>query len=68
MHLGERRYFSVNDTGLTILEAVKEPRTFDELVARLMDVYEVSTAEATSTTRAFLDQCLSSKVILEETG
>ncbi len=68
LHLGERRYFSVNDTGLTILEATSEPRTFAELVAHLMDVYEVESAEAEATTRAFLDHCLSCHVMLEERG
>jgi hypothetical protein len=66
LHLGERRYFSVNETGLTLLEAVQEPRTFDELVASLVAEYEVTAQEAETTTRNFLDQCLASKVILEE--
>jgi hypothetical protein len=68
LHLGERRYFSVNETGLTLLEATREPRTFPELVASLVAEYDVSEAEATSTARQFLDQCLESKVILEEVG
>lgn len=68
LHLAQRRYFSVNDTGLTLLEAAKEPRTFDELVASLVSEYEVTEAEAAATTRKFLDQCLASSVILEEPG
>ena len=68
LHLGERRYFSVNDTGLTLLEAAREPRTFDQLVASLVAEYEVSEAEAAATTRQFLDQCLESRVMLEEPG
>lgn len=68
LHLGERRYFSVNETGLTLLEATRESRTFDELVANLVAEYEVSAAEATTTARQFLDQCLESNVILEERG
>jgi hypothetical protein len=68
LHLGERRYFSVNDTGLTLLEAAREPRTFGELVASLIAEYEVSEPEAAATTRQFLDRCLEAKVILEEPG
>jgi hypothetical protein len=68
LHLGERRYFSVNDTGLTLLEAARESRTFAELVASLVSEYEVSEAEAAATTRRFLDQCLAANVILEEPG
>lgn len=68
LHLGERRYFSVNETGLTLLEATREPRTFKELVASLVAEYDVSEEEATRTAREFLDQCLESKVMLEERG
>lgn len=68
LHLGERRYFSVNDTGLTLLDAAREPRTFDELVARLLAEYEVSPEEAADTTRKFLDACLAANVVLEERG
>jgi len=68
LHLGERRYFTVNDTGLTLLEAAQESRTFDQLVASLVAEYEVSEPEAAATARAFLDQCLSSNLILEERG
>lgn len=68
LHLGERRYFSVNETGLTLLEATRESRTFTELVASLVAEYEVTEAEATTTARQFLDQCLESNVMLEERG
>lgn len=68
LHLGERRYFTVNDTGLTLLERARESCTFNELVASLVAEYDVSEAEATATARQFLDQCLESKVILEERG
>ena len=68
LHLGERRYFSVNETGLTLLEATRESRTFAELVASLVAEYDVSEEDATRTAREFLDQCLESKVILEERG
>jgi hypothetical protein len=66
LHLGERRYFSVNDTGLTLLDAAREARTFDELVTRLLDEYEVTPEEAAETTRRFIDACLAAKVMLEE--
>jgi len=68
LHLRERRYFSVNETGLVLLEAMKEPRTFTELVEGIIREYEVSPETAAETTKAFLDHCLGSAVILEETG
>lgn len=67
LHLKERRYFSVNETGLTLLEALKQPRDFTELVAELLREYEVSEDTATETTRAFLDQCLAAAVVEETT-
>ncbi len=66
LHLGERRYFSINDTGLTLLESTREPRTFEELVSLLVEEYEVDREEANRTAREFLDRCVESKVLLEE--
>jgi uncharacterized protein YbbC (DUF1343 family) len=65
LHLQARKYFSVNETGLVILEALKAPRTFDELVAALQAEYEVTPAMAAETTRAFLDHCLATAVVEE---
>ena len=63
LHLKERRYFSVNETGLTLLEALKQPRSFEELVAEILREYEVSPEVARETTREFLTQCLDSAVV-----
>lgn len=65
LHLRERRYFSVSETGLVILEALKEPRTFSQLVDEILREYEVEAATARETTRAFLDQCLAAAVVVE---
>jgi hypothetical protein len=63
LHLKERRYFSVNETGLVLLEALKQPRSFGDLVAELLREYEVTEETAAATTREFLDQCLASAVV-----
>jgi hypothetical protein len=63
LHLRSRKYFSVNETGLVILEALKQPRTFDELVAALLAEYEVMPEAAAATTREFLDHCLATAVV-----
>ena len=63
LHLKSRKYFSVNETGLVILEALKEPRTFEELVAAILKEYEVTPEDAAKTTRAFLDHCLATAVV-----
>ena len=68
LHLGERRYFSVSETGLALLEALKQSRTFQELVEGLLAEQGVERETAISTTRAFLDQCLASAVVMETRG
>lgn len=66
LHLGTRRYFSVTESGLIILKALESPRTFDELVAALLDEYEVSEEEATSSAREFVDKCVEAKLLQTE--
>ena len=66
LHLRERRYFTVNQTGLTILEALAAPKTFEELVQALLAEYEVTREEAERTTRDFLDRCTESGLLQEQ--
>lgn len=63
LHLHDRKYFSVNETGLLLLEALKSPRTVPELVASLEAEYDVTPDEATRTVREFLDRCLAASVV-----
>jgi len=64
LHLGERRYFTVNETGLAILNALEQPRTYDELVAGVLDEFEVEPEVAAETTTAFLQRCIDSNLVL----
>jgi hypothetical protein len=63
LHLGERRYFTVNETGLAILNALEQPRTFDEIVASILQEFDVENDVAEQTTRAFLDRCVGANLI-----
>ena len=63
LHLDDRRYFTVNATGLTLLEQLVEPRTMDELVAALLREYEVEPPQAHETAEAFLRQCVDRGVV-----
>ncbi len=67
LHLGARRYFTVNETGFTILEALETPKTFEELVAALMNEYDVERSQATASAQAFVEQCRNADLIIEET-
>jgi hypothetical protein len=67
LHLGTRRYFTVTETGLVILEALSEPKTLDQIVGALRDRYEVTLEHARASAQAFLDRCLEAELIsLEE--
>lgn len=63
LHLGSLRYFTVNETGLTILQKLTEPSTMAELVKAVTDEYDVSDEIAESTTRAFVDRCVEAKLL-----
>lgn len=65
LHMGERRYFTVTETGLVILEALKQPRTFEELVSAITDEYDVTVDHARTSVQTFLDQCLKSSIVTE---
>jgi hypothetical protein len=66
LHLGSLRYFTVNETGVTILNALEQPRTLAELVAAVTDEYDVTDAMAESTTRDFLERCMESQLVTTE--
>lgn len=66
LHLGSLRYFTVNETGRTILQALEQPRTMTELVRAVTDEYDVSDEVAEETTRAFLTRCMDAGLLLSE--
>lgn len=63
LHLGARRYFTVSETGLSILEALKTPTQFDDIVAAVTDEYDVSPEAAHDSVKAFVDHCVSAAVL-----
>ena len=66
LHLGSRQYFSVNETGVTILDALKQPRSIAELVVVVTDEYDVTAQAAEQSVRRFLDLCSKSALLLVE--
>ena len=66
LHMGARRYFTVTETGLTILEALKQPQSFDQLVDAITNEYDVTREKAEQSVQTFLDQCVAAAVILED--
>ena len=68
LHLGARRYFTVTETGLSILQVIVTPKTFDEIVESITTEYEVERDRAESSVRAFLDRCIEAALVVEETS
>ncbi len=65
LHLGSRRYFSVSESGLVILEALTEPRTIEELVVAVMAQYEVTPEKAAQSVADFVDRCRKAGLLLD---
>ena len=68
LHLGTRRYFTVSESGLLILNALESPRTFEELVHALLDVYETSEIKVRGDVREFLERCIDARLLLLDSG
>jgi hypothetical protein len=66
LHLGTRRYFSVSESGLALLQALEAPRTVPELVEVLLERYEVTPEQAEASVRQFLDTCRTAELLVEE--
>jgi hypothetical protein len=66
LHLGARRYFAVNETGLAMLEAMNQPQTVEALVATLVNAYDVGADEAEMAVEEFITRCLASDLLLVE--
>ena len=66
LHLGTRRYFSVSESGLVLLQSLETPRSVEDLVQVLLERYEVSPEQAEASVRQFLDTCRVADLLLEE--
>ena len=65
LHMGSRRYFTVTETGLSILEALKQPRTFEQVVEAITAEYDVDRERAAASVRQFVNRCKDAALILE---
>lgn len=66
LHLGTRRYFTLSETGLTLMEALSSPRSVPELVAVLQGRYDVAEDRATASVSGFLKQCAGAELVVLE--
>ena len=68
LHLGTRRYFSVSESGLVVLQALDAPRSVEDLVQLLVSQYEVTAEQADATVREFVDSCRAAELLVLEGG
>lgn len=66
LHLGTRRYFSVSESGLILLQALEAPKSVRELVGVLVEQYEVTPEQAEASVRQFLDTCRTADLLVVE--
>jgi Coenzyme PQQ synthesis protein D (PqqD) len=68
LHLGTRRYFSVSESGLVLLQALEQPQTIPDLVQALLERYEVSPEQAEASVRQFLETCRTADLLVDPDG
>ncbi len=57
LHLGNRKYFTLSESGLVMLNALDKPCGLNELVEVLLAEYDVTPEKAGRSARHFLDEC-----------
>jgi Coenzyme PQQ synthesis protein D (PqqD) len=68
LHLGTRRYFSVSESGLVLLQALEKPQSVPDLVQALLERYEVSPQQAEASVRQFLETCRTADLLMDVDG
>jgi len=66
LHLGSRRYFSVSESGLALLQALEAPRSLEDLIQLLLDRYDVTPDQAEASVRTFLDSCRAAELLVTQ--
>ena len=64
LHLGTRRYYSLSESGLDLLDVLTTPKTLEELVAVLTAKYKVTVEQATTSAREFVEKGVRTGVLV----
>jgi|YelNatPaOPRAMG01_1025707.scaffolds.fasta_scaffold71778_2 hypothetical protein len=65
LDMRNKRYYSLNETGLAILKGIESNLTQDKIIEKIMSVYEVDQDEASSSVTTILQRLLSLNIIEE---
>ena len=66
LHLDSRRYFSVNETGLLILDTLRRPQSAEQLVGVLLERYQVTAEHARDCVVRVLTSCEDSQLVVQD--
>ena len=63
LHLGTKRYYSLNETGAFVWRRLEDEVPQSEIVAQVVDEYDVGIAEAEMALARLLDELVQEKLI-----
>jgi len=63
LDMRNKRYYSLNETGLLILKGIKSNLTNDKIIDELISIYDVDKDKAVSSVNALANKLLSNNII-----
>jgi hypothetical protein len=63
LHMGTKRYYSLNETGTFVWRRLEDGVPRREIVARVVEAYEVGIAEAEMAVARLLDELMQERLI-----
>jgi Coenzyme PQQ synthesis protein D (PqqD) len=63
LHMGTKRYYSLNETGTFVWRRLEDGVPRREIVARVVEAYEVGIAEAEMAVARLLDELIQERLI-----
>jgi hypothetical protein len=63
LHMGTKRYYSLNETGMFVWRRIEEGTGRAEIVTQLVDEYEVGIAEAEMAVARLLEELVQERLI-----
>jgi hypothetical protein len=66
LHLGTKKYFALNETGISIWKYAEKGISIYDLVSKIKEDYAVSNKVATESIIDFLDELISEKLVMIE--
>jgi hypothetical protein len=68
LHMRTKRYYSLNETGAMIWRLLEDEAAIDDVVARVIELYDVDGAEARRTVAVLLDELAAEALIAPVTA